>query len=111
MRSAIGINHLREFSRSAAHAPLGLEVADDATAERRRTCARELPAGSFRQGTLKQLSPEVIRPFRDKDWRSGSLDCATTRRSTCRCAESVAKQQRRETWRTPVGGRQQDFRW
>jgi hypothetical protein len=38
MRSAIGINHLLgNFSGYAAHAMLGLEVADDVTAERRRS--------------------------------------------------------------------------
>jgi hypothetical protein len=103
----------------AAHAMFGLEAADDVTAERRRSSRfisvirpviSAFPQRTFRRANFKQLSPEAIRPIRDKDQRNGSLNCATTRLSTCRCAESVAKQQRRETWRKPVAGRQQDFR-
>jgi hypothetical protein len=106
----------------------GREVTNDVMAKRRRssrvifvirpfeadrnaTVISALPLRTFGGDSFKQLSPEAIRPVRDKDQRSGSLNCATTRLSTCRCAESVARRQRLETWRKPVGGRQQDFRW
>ena len=64
----------------------------------------------FSSANFKQPSPEAIRPNCYKDQHNNSRDCAMTRRSTCRCAKSVAKQQRREMWRKPVGGRQRDFR-
>jgi hypothetical protein len=79
-------------------------------ADHNATVISAFASKNFRQGHFKQLSPEAIRPVRDKDQRNGALDCATTRLSTCPRAESVARQQRRETWRWHVGGRQQGFR-
>jgi hypothetical protein len=98
--SAFGINHpLENFldlwrARSENHLTGPIREANG-----NATAISVLPQCAFGSINSKQPFAEVIQPTGCKGWHSDALDCATRRRSTCRCAESVARQQHRETWR------------